>query len=109
MSTLQDIIFDGDEIRGQVFYQDNFDEFSSLPEQKSGYYFAVNVTEWNGAKFRIDRKKGKGTEVAFNGDGIAILFLGKDEKDAKTAEKFVYIKDAEETPFTLNFTFVRER
>ena len=67
----------------------------------------MNVTEWNGAKFRLDRTTGKGTEVAFSGDGIAILWLGDTETKAKTAKQFVYIKDEQETKFDLKLNFKR--
>lgn len=106
MSTLQNVIFDGNEIRGTSYYQESFPEFSSNKEEQSGYYLAVNVGEWEGAKFRIDRGVKKGTEVAFNGDGIAILFLGKDRSAAKTATNFVYISpETEETSFSLKMNF----
>lgn len=100
------MIFDGNEIRGTSYYQESFPEFSSNKEEQSGYYLAVNVGEWEGAKFRIDRGTKKGTEVAFNGDGIAILFLGKDRNAAKTATNFVYISpETEETSFSLKMNF----
>ena len=101
-------MFDGTEIRGTSNYQESFPEFSSIEDEQSGFYLAVNVGEWEGAKFRIDRGTKKGKEVAFNGDGIAVLFLGKDEKAAKTATNFVYISpETEETSFTLEFKFER--
>lgn len=62
--------------------------------------------EW--AKFRLDRTTGKGTEVAFNGDGIAIVWLGDTEKKAKTAKKFVYISpESTETAFDLKLNLRR--
>lgn len=101
------MIFDGNEIRGTSYYQESFEQFNqSNPEEQSGYYLTVNVGEWEGAKFRIDRGTKKGTEVAFNGDGIAILFLGKDRSAAKTATNFVYISpETEETSFSLKMNF----
>ena len=98
-------MFDGSEIRGTSNFQDSFPEFSSNEEEQSGYYLAVNVTDWNGAKFRIDRGTKKGKEVAFNGDGIAVLFLGKDKRAAKTATQFVVIKGEAETKFNLNMSY----
>lgn len=98
-------MFDGSEIRGTSNFQDSFPEFSSNEEEQSGYYLAVNVTDWNGAKFRIDRGTKKGKEVAFNGDGIAVLFLGKDKRAAKTATQFVVIKGGAETKFNLNMSY----
>ena len=98
-------MFDGLEIRGTSNFQDSFPEFSSNKAEQSGYYLAVNVAEWNGAKFRIDRGTKKGNEVAFSGDGIAVLFLGKDKRAAKTATQFVVIKDDAETKFNLNMLF----
>ena len=110
LSTLQrDIIFDGNEIRGTSIFQSDFEQFNEgNPEEQFGYYLALNVTEWNGAKFRINRTTGEGNEVAFNGDGIAILLLGNTEKTARTAKEFVYIKDDEEIRCKLNLSFRRE-
>lgn len=100
---MQNVVFDGSEIRGASYYQNDFTEFSSNEREQKGYYLAVNVTDWNGAKFRIDRTSGKGTEVAFNGDGIAVLFLGATPKEVNTAKSFVYITaEGEETSFGLN-------
>ena len=109
LSTLQsNVVFDGTEIRGNSNYQNSFEQFNnSVPEEQKGFYLAVNVTEWNGAKFRLDRTTGKGTEVAFSGDGIAILWLGDTETKAKTAKQFVYIKDEHETKFDLKLNFKR--
>lgn len=110
MATLQsNVVFDGTEIRGNSNYQSNFEQFNaSVPEEQRGFYLAVNVTEWNEAKFRLDRTTGKGTEVAFSGDGIAILWLGDTEAKAKTAKKFVYISpEREETAFELKLNFER--
>lgn len=107
LSTLQrNVVFDGSEIRGYSIYQDSFEQFNStVPEEQKGYYIAVDVTDWNGAKFRLDRTTGKGNEVAFSGDGIAILWLGGTEDKAKTAKQFVYIKGEKETKFDLNLKF----
>ena len=100
---MQNVVFDGSEIRGASYYQSDFTEFSSNEREQKGYYLAVNVTDWNGAKFRIDRTSGKGKEVAFNGDGIAVLFLGATQKEVNTAKSFVYIpEEGEETSFGLN-------
>lgn len=101
-----DIVFDGTEIRGFSNYQDSFEQFNnSVPDKQKGFYLAVNVTDWNGAKFRLDRTTGKGTEVAFDGDGIAIVWLGNTEEKAKTAKQFVYIKGEKETKFDLKLKF----
>lgn len=95
-----------DVIRGTSNKITGWTEFSSNEDEQNGYYLAVNVTEWNGAKFRLDRTTGHGTEVAFKDDGIAILFLGATEEVAKTAQSFVYIKDTEEASFSIDMTFV---
>lgn len=107
LSTLQsNVVFDGTEIRGTTNYQDDFKNFNvSVPEEQKGFYLALNITEWNGAKFRIDRTTGKGKEVQFNDDGIAILWLGDTEKKARTAKQFVYIKDEQETVFNLKMNY----
>lgn len=106
---MQNVVFDGSEIRGASYYQDDFTEFSSNPKEQKGYYLAVNVGEWDGAKFRIDRTSGKGKEVAFSGDGIAVLFLGRTPKEVNTAKAFVYIPShGEETSMKLNI-MCRER
>lgn len=103
---MQDVDFDGTRIFGTSYYTEDFTEFNSDPSEQNGFYLALNVTEWNGAKFRIDRINRKGTEVAFNGDGIAVLFLGATEKDAKTAKYFVYVPaEGEETAFSLDLNF----
>ena len=67
-------------------------EFSSDSEQQNGYYVAINVEPWEGAKVRIDRTTGNGTAVALKGDGIYIGFMGKDVTSAKTAQYITIIQ-----------------
>lgn len=79
-------------ITGTLNYQEGWTEFNSaVPEEQEGYYVALNVNPWEGNKFRIDRTTGKGKEVAFKGDGIAICWLGNDEAKAETAQSIVII------------------
>lgn len=79
-------------VTGSLDYQTRWTEFNgSVVEEQSGYYVAINVSPWEGRKFRIDRTTGKGKAVAFNGDGIAICWLGDDEEKAKTAQSIVLI------------------
>ncbi len=59
-------------------------EFSSNVEEQSGYYFAFNYKNWNGNSVQVMRYTGAGQKVAFNGDGIMIVFLGKDADAART-------------------------
>lgn len=93
LSTLGDytIATDG-AITGTLNLQEGWTEFNSaVPEEQEGYYVALNVNPWEGNKFRIDRTTGKGKEVAFKGDGIAICWLGNDEEKAKTAQSIVIV------------------
>lgn len=59
-------------------------EFSGNVDEQSGYYFAFNYKNWSGNSVQVMRYTGAGQKVAFNGDGIMIVFLGKDADAAKT-------------------------
>lgn len=93
LSTLGEYtIADDGAITGTLNFQEGWTEFNStVPDEQEGYYIALNVNPWEGNKFRIDRTTGKGKEVAFKGDGIAICWLGNDEVKAETAQSIVIV------------------
>lgn len=92
LSTLGEYTIADGAITGTLNYQEGWTEFnSSVENEQKGYYVALNVNPWEGNKFYIDRTTGKGKEVAFKGDGIAICWLGNDEAKAKTAQSIVIV------------------
>lgn len=92
-------------ILGTLNYVEEYTEFSSKPEEQSGYYVALEVDKWSGNSFRIDRTTGKGKAVKFSGDGILIAYLGADEEQAKTAERIVVIIDGTEIKYDVKTKF----
>lgn len=75
-------------------------------DQQEGYFVAINCNPWEGRKFRQDRTTGKGDEVAFNGDGIAIVWLGNNVAKAKTAKSIAVIdSDGSEQVLRYNLQF----
>lgn len=92
LSTLGEYTIADGAISGTLNFQEGWTEFNgTVTEEQEGYYVALNVNPWEGNKFRIDRTTGKGKEVAFKGDGIAICWLGNDEAKAETAESIVIV------------------
>lgn len=59
-------------------------EFSGDEDEQDGYYFAFDYKNWNGNSVQVMRLTGAGNKVAFNGDGIMVVFLGADESAART-------------------------
>lgn len=92
LSTLGDYTVTDEAVTGSVNEITGWTEFSSSSEQQNGYYVAINVEPWEGAKVRIDRTTGNGTAVALKGDGIYIGFMGKDVTSAKTAQYITIIQ-----------------
>lgn len=92
-------------ITGEANKITGWTEFSSIAAEQDGYYVALNFNPWEGNTFRIDRTTGKGKEVAFNGDGIAICRLGGTIEEAKTAQYIVVKTDKGEQGFAINVTF----
>lgn len=93
-------------ILGTVTKIDNYTNFSSKPEEQSGFYVALEVDKWQNNSFRLDRTTGKGKAVKFDGDGILIVWLGGDEAAAKTATRLVVIIDGTEVKYDLKVKFV---
>lgn len=104
LSTLGNYSVSGETITGSVNKITDWTEFSSNTSEQTGYYVALEVDDWEGNSFRIDRTTGKGKAVAFNGDGIAILFLGADQNAVNTAQSFVVITPEGEVSYTFNVT-----
>lgn len=92
LSTLGEYTVTDEAVTGSVNEITGWTEFSSNAEQQNGYYVAINVEPWEGAKVRIDRTTGNGTAVALKGDGIYIGFMGKDVASAKTAQYITIIQ-----------------
>ena len=85
MSTLGTYTIGGDGVVDGSFTKvEGWTEFSSNAEEQNGYYFAFNYKNWSGNSVQVMRYAGAGNKVAFNGDGIMIVFLGKDADAART-------------------------
>ena len=104
LSTLGSYSVSGETITGSVNKITDWTEFNSNTSEQTGYYVALEVDDWEGNSFRIDRTTGKGKAVAFNGDGIAILFLGADQNAVNTAQSFVVITPEGEVSYTFDVT-----
>ena len=94
-------------ISGSLTKQTGWTEFDgSNEDHQKGYFVAINCNPWAGRKFRQDRTTGKGNEVAFSGDGIAIVWLGNNVETAKTAKSIVVIdSDGSEQVLRYNLQF----
>lgn len=94
-------------ISGSLTKQTGWTEFDgSNEDHQEGYFVAINCNPWAGRKFRQDRTTGKGNEVAFSGDGIAIVWLGNNVETAKTAKSIVVIdSDGSEQVLRYNLQF----
>ena len=80
VSTFGSFELQGDTLTGTANKVTGFNQFSSDPNEQEGYYAAIEIEPWDGAKFVSSRKPE--SQVPLVNDGIVIMYLGKDSPDA---------------------------
>lgn len=88
-------------IVGTLAKVEGYTGFSSVVEEQSGYYIALNVDKWQGSSLRLDRTTGKGKPVPFKDDGNLVVRLGGDQETVNTAKQLVIIIDGEEIKYDI--------
>lgn len=98
-------IEDNTVIVGTVIHQVGFTDFSSVPEDQSGYFIAMSGIP-EGTIARVDRTTGKGKEVTIDADGDYVVRLGGNRDQVDTVNYIVFIKNGTENRYGIRVRLV---